>query len=196
LGISLIFLTTLVIYLLYGLWPENSTTGCTDIKGQKIPCWTNDGSVFNQPYTLAPEKRMILLVLLAGALGSLIHATTSFSNYVGDGKLDQKWMWWYVMRPFIGMAVAMIFYLVFRGGLITASNVEVLNIFGVLSLSALAGLFTDRATLKLSEVFETLFKPKDTRSDKLETPSPTPATAGAAAGKPAAGAVLPPVPIR
>ena len=45
-----------------------------------------------------------------------------------------------------------------------------MSLYGILSLSALAGLFTDSATLKLKEVFEVIFKPKDERQDKLTEP--------------------------
>jgi hypothetical protein len=106
--------------------------------------------------------------LLAGAMGSFIHAATSFSNYVGEGKIDRKWIWWYILRPVIGMAVALTFYMIFRAGLFAGMQIELLNIYGVLTLAALSGLFTDRATLKLEEIFQSLFKPKDERSDKLK----------------------------
>ena len=53
--------------------------------------------------------------------------------------------------------------------MLTNTNAADLNVYGILTMSALAGLFSDRATLKLKEVFETLFKPKDERSDKLKS---------------------------
>lgn len=65
------------------------------------------------------------------------------------------------------MGVALVFYLVFRAGLLTNTGLETLNVYGIMTLAALAGLFSDRATLKLKEIFETLFQPKDNRSGEL-----------------------------
>ncbi len=47
------------------------------------------------------------------------------------------------------------------------SDASSVNLYGILALSALAGLFTDNATLKLKEVFDVVFNPKDERGDKL-----------------------------
>ena len=112
------------------------------------------------------DKDTILMVLLAGAAGSFIHSAGSFINFVGEKKLSITWMWWYVLRPFIGMGVALVFFIVFRAGLMAGTNAEV-NPYGLISLSALAGMFSDRATIKLQEIFEALFKPNDQRKDKL-----------------------------
>ena len=112
------------------------------------------------------DKDTILMVLLAGAAGSFIHSAGSFINFVGEKKLSITWMWWYVLRPFKGMGVALVFFIVFRAGLMAGTNAEV-NPYGLISLSALAGMFSDRATIKLQEIFETLFKPNDQRKDKL-----------------------------
>ncbi len=48
-----------------------------------------------------------------------------------------------------------------------SSDTANINLYGVMTLSILAGLFTDRATLKLKEVFDVLFKPKEDRADAL-----------------------------
>ena len=49
-----------------------------------------------------------------------------------------------------------------------SDNSTNINIYGVLTISLLAGLFTDRTTLKLKEVFDVLLKPKEERPDSLE----------------------------
>jgi hypothetical protein len=58
--------------------------------------------------------------------------------------------------------------MIFRAGLFGGMKIELLNIYGIFTLAVLSGLFTDRATLKLEEIFQSLFKPKDERSDKLK----------------------------
>ena len=55
------------------------------------------------------EKTIIYLVMLAGAAGSFIHSAGSFISFVGDKKLSITWFWWYILRPLIGMSVALVF---------------------------------------------------------------------------------------
>jgi len=154
-GIVLVILFIGVLYGMYIFWPG-------EIKNSIEPC-----SELTNGVCLTSERKILVLVLLAGMLGSLIHAGTSFSNFVGDRKLEKSWIWWYALRPFIGMAVALVFYVIFRGGLLADSKAENLNNYGIMTVSILAGLFTDRATIKLKEIFETLFKPDDNRKGAL-----------------------------
>lgn len=178
LGILLIVFSVLTGYLIFSFWPDKvpadevgkaiwkDTTYLFCSGDCKPPC-NDKAEQCMITVELTAEQRIIILVLLAGALGSFIHAGTSFSNYVGQRKIEKSWIWWYLLRPIIGMSVALVFYLVFRGGLVNDTPIETLNIYGVLTMSALTGLFTDRATLKLEEVFQSLFQPEDKRKDKL-----------------------------
>jgi len=121
------------------------------------------------------DMRFILLVLAIGALGSCIHAMTSLVDYVGNKTFVRSWTLWYVLRPFIGMALALVFYFVVRAGFITAQATNeptAVNPFGIATLAALAGMFTKQATDKLNEVFKTFFRTAqgegdDKRKDKL-----------------------------
>ena len=70
------------------------------------------------PYNWAPDLRMLLTVIIAGTIGSLIHTLTSFGDYVGNRRLSTSWMWWFVLRTPIGIALAIVSYLILRGGLI------------------------------------------------------------------------------
>ena len=120
------------------------------------------------PYNWAPDLRMLLTVIVAGAIGSLIHTLTSFGDYVGNRRLSTSWMWWFVLRTPIGIALAIVAYLILRGGLIvpTLQSLKdgdlqgatvLLNPYGVAAFAALAGMFSRQATDKLREVFETVF---------------------------------------
>lgn len=42
-----------------------------------------------------------------------------------------------------------------------------INLYGLMTISILAGLFTDRTTLKLKEVFDVLLQPKEERKDPV-----------------------------
>jgi hypothetical protein len=115
------------------------------------------------------ETRLVLLVLFAGALGSYIHAIKSLVDYIGNQTAKESWFWFYATRPFVGMALALIFYAVIRGGFLagTPADAKSVNPFGVVALAGLVGMFADKASQKLSEVFDAMFRTDDTRKDKL-----------------------------
>lgn len=161
LGISLVILPILAMLFIYQLWPEPKMED-----GKTV--WKLCSSTIYGCMCISQEKRVILLVILSGFLGSYVHITTSFSNFVGSNKFEASWLWWYILRPLVGMSLALIFYLVFRGGLFAGdTSANDLNIYGVLTIAALSGLFSDRATLKLAEIYDNLFKPNDNREGKL-----------------------------
>lgn len=111
--------------------------------------------------TLASDIRFMFLAALAGALGAYVHLATSFADYAGNERLTSSWGWWYLLRPFIGMALAEVVYLAVRGGLLNAggtSAASAISPYGVAAITALTGLFAKQATDKLREVFETLFR--------------------------------------
>ena len=128
--------------------------------------------------TLVPsELDLILLVVIVGALGSYVHAATSFASYVGNRRLARSWLWWYLLRPFIGSGLAVIFYFAVRAGLLqSGAGTESLSIFGVAALAGLTGMFSKQATDKLRQLFDNLFSVRDERADKL-TKASSPASA-------------------
>lgn len=104
---------------------------------------------------------LLILVMLAGALGSLIHATTSFGDFVGNRQLTANWLWWYILKPIIGTILATVVYLCVKAGFLSAPvGAENANVAGILALSGLVGMFSKQATDKLGEVFDTLFRTK------------------------------------
>jgi hypothetical protein len=50
------------------------------------------------------------------------------------------------------------------------SDPGTVNAFGIIAMGALVGMSTDKATLKLGEVFDTLFKSDDRRRGRLVQP--------------------------
>jgi hypothetical protein len=118
------------------------------------------------------EVQLLLLAVCAGALGSYLHAIQSLADFIGNRTLITSWFWWYITRPFLGMAMALIFYAVLRGGFLagTPADAKIVNPFGVVVVGALVGMFADKAAQKLSEIFDTLFTSKDPRGGKLAAP--------------------------
>jgi hypothetical protein len=167
LGIYLTVAPIVLAFFILSYWPG---------KGKSAEIVT----VLGKDYIMDPEVRLLFLVLLAGALGSFIHAATSFVTYVGNRSLTESWIWWYVLRPFIGMGIAAIFYFVIRGGLVLLSgapDVEKLSSFGIGAVAALSGLFSKQAADKLRDIFDNLFKTEkgkgdEERADKLEEMRP------------------------
>jgi hypothetical protein len=128
--------------------------------------------LFGYKFQPTLEVRLLLLVLLAGAIGSYIHASSSFVDYLGNRTLISSWVWWYLLRPFIGMMLALLFYFVFRGGFITAgvnqggeAAASFINPFGIAAMAGLVGMFSKVAADKLNEVFLTMFAPKAGQGD-------------------------------
>jgi hypothetical protein len=124
------------------------------------------------PFPLTPDVQLLLLVLAAGAFGSAVYALKSMSDYRGDNKLYRSWVSFYIIQPFEGAGIALIMYLVIRGGFLAGASTDAksVNQFGLCAIAALAGAFSDIAFLKLREVFLTLFKPQDDRGGKGPAP--------------------------
>lgn len=153
-----------LMWLLFRLWPERADTGSTWNPAVDLGFWQGN---------IRDDARLILIVMCTGALGSYVHAATSFASYVGNRRLVLSWAWWYFLRPFIGMALALIFYFVVRGGLLsTGAAASEMSPYGVAAVAGLVGMFSKQATDKLRELFDNLFRTEqghgdDARADKL-----------------------------
>jgi hypothetical protein len=103
------------------------------------------------------EQRLLLIVILAGALGSLVHDIRSVYWYIGNRALVKSWLAMYLLLPFTGATLSLVFYLVIRGGFFSPqSSFEQTSPFGFAAFAALIGMFSPQAVLKLREVAETL----------------------------------------
>jgi hypothetical protein len=117
-------------------------------------------------YRTSFDERLILLVIIAGMLGSFVHGATSLADFIGNNKFNKNWTWFYLLRPAIGMALALVFYFVVRGGFLTTSGgAKDINPYGIAALAGMVGMFSKQATDKLSEVFGTLFRSKPGEGD-------------------------------
>jgi hypothetical protein len=157
-GIYFICLAAITFYVLIATWPV------------AIPWDQNNFAEARMfgfiRFKASPDARLFVTIVAAGALGSLVHCVTSFADYVGDRTLKQSWVWYLILRTPIGIALALLFYLVLRGGLIAptlsengpnAHTATVLNPYGLAAVAAMAGMFSKQATDKLAEVFDVLF---------------------------------------
>lgn len=150
LGLFLLILPFVLFVLLLAIWPLSVADDgmANTLLSKRVPA----------------EIALFLIVLLSGALGSSVFTSRSFAAYLGKDKFELEWFWWYLLRVPIGMGLALILYLVLRGGQGAGVFAEAVNDpskvnpFGFASVSALAGMFAKHAANKLSEVFDTLFR--------------------------------------
>jgi hypothetical protein len=124
-------------------------------------------------HTIQFNTLMLLLVAAAGFLGNMIHIASSFTTFIGANQFKRSWILWYCVKPFTASALALVVYFAFRAGFLNSNDPgNTLNIYGIMTVSALAGLFTDTATQKMKEIFEVIFRPRETRPDSLEDTKP------------------------
>ena len=77
------------------------------------------------------------------------------------------------MQPFVGTAIALIFYFVVRGGFFSMqSTANDTNFIGFAALAGLVGMFSDQAVLKLKEVAENLLTKPQQGSDSVPQEKP------------------------
>lgn len=136
LAIYYIVMSILFVWAIFRLWPEPNATGTLKIT----------------------DLSLTLLVILMGAIGSIIQSVSSFVKYTGARKLLRSWFLYYLFRPIEGSGLALIVYLLFRVGIVgNMGTTAQINIYAILGISGLTGLFSKQAIEKLREVFETLF---------------------------------------
>lgn len=163
-GVYQLVLAIVLLWLLFSLWPERPAKDAPWLRTMQIGSWKGE---------VGDDARLILILMCSGALGSYVHAATSFASYVGNRRLVLSWAWWYFLRPFLGTALALIFYFVVRGGLLsTGAAASDMSVFGVAAVGGLVGMFSKQATDKLRELFDNLFRTEqgqgdDARADKL-----------------------------
>ena len=148
-----------VLGLLIALWPPADATSASRV------------AVFGHSFTLNQDQRLFCVVALAGALGGLLHSTRSLYWYVGNRALKRSWLTMYLCLPFVGSAMAVVFYIVLRGGLVPAQGGPgAVNVFGFAAVAALVGLFSPQAAEKLKQIFNTLLTPAEAGKDQVPAP--------------------------
>lgn len=131
-------------------------------------------------HVLWGETRLLLIVMLCGFLGAMIYSLRSFFWYTGNRELVWSWMAMYILVPVVGAMMAVVFYLVFRGGLFSpTTTVSETSPFGFAAIAALVGMFIQQSAMKLKDIFETLMTKAEQGKDTAP-PSTTPPAADAA----------------
>ena len=114
-----------------------------------VQCWA---------LSISDEGHLLLVVVLAGALGGQVRSLRSFAWYVGNKELKRSWLTQYILTPFVGAILAIISYFIIRGAFCPAnSTVQQINIYGFAGLATLVGIASEPIALKLKQVANTLF---------------------------------------
>jgi len=168
LGAVLLVEIALAVYLLVDIWPAVAQVPSIAIATAAKAATKSTASVGQVPQIQvfwyhwsnpSSDALYLIAVVLLGAIGASIAALTSFATFVGNRTFIRSWKWWYVVRMPIGAAIAVVFYFVLRGGLLSVSTTTgAISPYGIGAVAALAGMFSKQATDKLDEVFTNLFR--------------------------------------
>ncbi|WP_447750431.1 hypothetical protein [Pseudomonas nicosulfuronedens] len=171
-GSGLMFLALVLAVALVSLWPQSypkfPPAGAVGDPG--VQCLIG--------WCPGPDARLLVMVMVAGALGSFVHVAKSFGDFVGNDRFMASWIWWYLLKPCIGMALALMLYLIVRALLLTvnaASDSASVNLYGLMAMAGLVGMASKQSTDKFAEVLDTLFRTRRSagdarRKDQLENP--------------------------
>lgn len=120
------------------------------------------------------------IVGLSGLLASTIASFRSFYNFYGNRRLKVSWTVFYIFRPWQGVLLAIIIFIIIRSGIqagigVTSDQISA-NLFAIATVGFIAGLYSEEVLNKFHEIFVTLFTTKDERKDQLTPPKKYPAT--------------------
>jgi hypothetical protein len=112
--------------------------------------------------------------------------------YIGNRSLVKSWTAMYLIMPFAGSALALVFYLLIRGGFFSPqSSFQETSPFGFAAFAALIGMFSTQAVLKLKDVAEVLLS-KPQSGANAQPQQSLPSTGGSPAPPP--NPTIPPPP--
>jgi hypothetical protein len=151
----LILLSILLVVAIVQCWPSSAATrgSASQLSQANFLIWS---------FSISDEARLILIIVLAGALGGQVRSIRSLAWYVGNKELKRSWLPQYILTPFVGATLAIVTYFVIRGGFFSANTtVQQTSTYGFAGLASLVGIASEPVALKLKAVAETLFtKPK------------------------------------
>ena len=144
----------ILLYLLLRFWPQPP-----GLWSETVPATQNVqllGGVAS--VNLTEEMQLILIMAIMGALGGFAYSVNLFAYYIGVKEFDTSYSCWYVLRPLIGSILAVIFCFAFRGVFFSFSGTaQNLDIFGMATVSGMAGIFSQEILKKGGEIFRQIF---------------------------------------
>jgi hypothetical protein len=172
-------------YLLLGTWPADTgdlELNATSTFNHTRPAFNaindiNSTRPISLPFTetsflVGPETLLVIVMIISGAMGAAIFslwAAAKHLSYKHNFDYD-RYKYWYMTRPFLGSGLALFFYFLIRGGLLTiGTEIMMMNVVVIAGLSGLVGMFSEQAILKLSEIADATFgSKKATEAEEAE----------------------------
>lgn len=157
-----------LFWLLFAMWPAATAADPTVVQ-----------LLWGVHWTVSMDVALIALVMTAGGLGAVTYEAQSLSYHRGNDDFLADWTLWYVLRPIVGAGLAGLVYFVSRGGLLQAdTTADTLNVYGMVAVGGLAGLFATPSMTKLSKVFDSVLAASDDGPDDGDQPDAKPDDAG------------------
>lgn len=151
LAVYLIAIAVILIWGIIQLWPPPAGT-------DEAVQMSYSATFLFWDISISAESHLILIVSLAGAIGTQAHSLRSLFWYVGNRQLKYSWMMRYILMPFVGISLGLVFYFVIRGGFFAAgTSIQDLSPHGFVALAFLVGMFSEQAVERLKKVAEALF---------------------------------------
>jgi len=150
-AVYLILLSIILVVAIVQCWPSSAT-----LKGSANPL--SQAKFLFWAFSISDEARLLLIIVLAGALGGQVRSLRSLAWYIGNKELKRSWLTQYILTPFVGAILAIVSYFIIRGCFCPAnSTVQQINIYGFAGLASLVGIASEPIALKLKKVADTLF---------------------------------------
>jgi hypothetical protein len=119
-------------------------------------------------YELMRDTRLLMLVMLMGALGALLGASRSLANFVGNDAFLPRWSLFYLFRPTFGAGLALMVFFGYRiGAVMGVKGAAPADPFAATFVAGMVGLFADTVLQKLKDLITALLPSQDERKDKI-----------------------------
>jgi hypothetical protein len=128
------------------------------------------GKGFNYVCPDRTQSKLLLLVVLAGALGGVLHAGRSLFSFVGNRNLRVSWLWMYYFLPLNGAVVGALFFLVMLAGLFSVQGNTAQSFFLIIGVAAIVGMFSQQAVEKLKQISEAILTKLPPSADQKPKP--------------------------
>ncbi len=170
-----IIVFAVITYFFVGVWPSKTEDIALNATTRQVTLY---GTGVRFP--IGAETTLVFVMMFAGIMGACVFSLFAISHHLGaDKDFDKTWQAWYLLRPIIGGGLALIFYFLLRGGVLSiGANLNSLNLVGLAAVSGLVGMFAEHAMHKLQDLADTLFgaAPENAQTTASTTP---PASANA-----------------
>jgi len=145
----------IIIYFFIAVWPSTPKDAPLNSTVSRVITLYGTGVHF----PIGAETSLLFIMLFSGIIGACVFSLFAISHHVAaDKDFSRVWEAWYLLRPFVGGGLALIFYLVLRGGVLNlGSSVSNLNLVALAAAAALVGMFSEQAMHKLQDVADGLF---------------------------------------